>query len=496
MSSDNDVDDIFGDAHESDTATALPDPAHHTTEDSDVAASGLYLEDVETETKKKRFGRNKEPKAVVASSGPDVHETVAPIERQRTSPARHDPASTWQSSQGLDDWAADEVIDTPGTGSNLIKKIIPAALGAALVVGAGIGAWTLIPDDKQENPVPTSAAPTKDPSSILSKKWPGDGPATFAPVALSTMVVPDTAVVAPTEHGLVVINDKKLAVYESGTRISAIMGVPETINFVLPTKVNGRDLLVWRAGNVLYFWSPQSPMSQPTEQRIGKTATVSSAGTSILISQGEDTFTTDTKNFTKVSKPTRAAAAIPMASDGEGVIAGDPNGSLWQINDTEAEAIKLQSPAPGAKPAKWVSAGHGLAISLWRKSGDPKVVVAVHSTKDGSLMSATPVDQAAVSEEQWIRGQNFNLAAFGPLEFDMETGELLFDGTKDGVSFTRPLGTVAAGVSDQGNVVVADTGAGNIAWSGGQQIIGVDAEGNAIVRSDDSKTISFHAPNG
>ena len=330
---------------------------------------------------------------------------------------------------------------------------------------------------------------------IAIKDWTGVGPPGFAAAELSSQNVPATSVVAPTEHGLVIIYGKWVGVYKSGVRISPLMTGDAPVKFVLATQINGREVLAWRAGNVLNIWNPETPGANQIKIAMAPATTVSSAGTGLLFHLGGETFTTDGTRFHKVVKPARAGNAEPMSYDGTEVIASDTKGNVWKLGVNEnagaADSIDVESPGVGLKLSKFVTAGHGHIVSIWRKQGDTRATVVVNSTETGKIESKHVVNAGSVANETWIRGSGFQLAAFGGLLYDIDTGKLVLDGIEQGIVFNRPLGAVATGSDVKGDLIFEYNKTAATAWRTSVSLIGLDY-GNAVVQQN-PQTIRFFA---
>jgi outer membrane biosynthesis protein TonB len=377
-----------------------------------------------------------------------------------------------------------------GPSRNMIAAAVVALgllVGGVVIFGGG---------EKDPAPKPTAAAPVSALPAITVTDSTTQNPPGFATTELSVQTVPDTSVVAPTEHGVVVVNGKKVGVYRSGVRVSPVMTGDASVDFVLSTAINGRDVLVWRAGDVLNIWDPAAPAAQPTKISMTPGTTVSSAGTNLLFHVGDQTSTTDGATFTPVTKPARAGTAEPMSFDGTTVIASDAKGFVWKLGvgaaAGTAEQLNLEAPGAGLKLSKWVTAGHGHVVSLWRKTGDANATVVVHSSETGKIESKHVVDAGSVANESWIRGQGFKLAAFGGLLYDMKTGKVVLDGIKQGIVFTRPLGDVPVGSDSKGDLIFEYDKNSATASHSTVNLIGLDENGNAVVQPD-AATLKFYA---
>ena len=373
------------------------------------------------------------------------------------------------------------------------------AIGIVLVGLIGAGVFVVATAKKVDKPAAPSviAVPQDVVPVIAVKNYPATNPPGYAAAPLSDQTVPATSVVAATEHGVVIVYGKKIGVYKSGVRISPLMVNAAAVKFVLSTKINGQDVIAWRAGNILNLWNPATPNAYPTKISMAPSITISSAGSNLLFHLKGDTFTTDGKKFTKITKAIRAGAAEPMAYDGKEVIAADAKSNVWKLGvglqAGAATKVDLATPRVGLKLSKWVTAGYGNIVSIWRKPGDTQATVVVHSTDTGKIESQHVVDAGSVANETWIRGQGHKLAAFGGLLYDMATGKLVLDGIDQGIVFTRPFGKTVVGADGVGNLIFEYNKNSATAWRSDVNLLGLDSDGNAVVQPN-TQTVQFFAP--
>lgn len=231
-----------------------------------------------------------------------------------------------------------------------------------------------------------------------------------------------------------------------------------SVTFAADTTVDGQPALVWQHDSTVQALLDGE--SRPIEYELTPEARLSSAGTAVLIRDGNALSTLGEDGL--VTVPTPAPGSTPMALDGEELISSPFNGPLSRtdIDTGEETEVELEQPGEGLEIKEWKSAGHGLAISVW---GDPgastnsghRLQLVVHSLDDGAVASINEVSSADIGDAAWTRGQGYSLASIGPYLYDLDTGLLVLDGTDSGMQFGEPRGDLVPGTMEGQPVIAA-----------------------------------------
>lgn len=339
------------------------------------------------------------------------------------------------------------------------RLTVPSIVLIALLVLAGIlfflPNFIGTPSSDASGPTQNSQAPTRAPLTLADSPTPVPG---YVSQPAWEATVPQSASVTATSRGVLVVDGSDLTVIDTtdgSVRYSE--EYDESITFAADTLIDGRKALVWQYGRTVQALLDGE--SRPIEYDLPANARLSSAGTSVLIRDGNALSTLGEDEI--VSVPTPEPGSTPMALDGSELISAPFDGPLVRTNIASGDEteLELESPGDGLEIKLWKSAGHGLAISVW---GDPgasansghRLQLVVHSLEDGAVTSINEVSSADIGEASWTRGQGFALASIGPYLYDMSTGLLVMDGTDSGMQFGEPRGDLVPGTLE-GNPVIA-----------------------------------------
>jgi hypothetical protein len=339
------------------------------------------------------------------------------------------------------------------------RLTVPSIVLIALLVLAGVlfflPSYIGSPTPETSTPTEQTQAPTRSPLTLANSTTPVPG---FASEAAWEAAVPANASVTATSRGVLIVDGDELSVLNAKTgTVRYTDNQDESITFAADTVIDGRRALVWQFGTTARALFDGD--TEPVEYDLPDNARLSSAGTAVLIRDGNALSTLGAEELEQI--PTPPPGSTPMALDGEDLISAPFDGPVIHTDITTGEQseVELESPGDGLEIKEWKSAGHGLAISVW---GDPsattssghRLQLVVHSLEDGSVTSINEVSSADVGEASWIRGQGFRLAQIGPYLYSMETGLLVLDGTESGMQFGEPRGDLVPGTL-QGNPVIA-----------------------------------------
>lgn len=340
------------------------------------------------------------------------------------------------------------------------RLTVPSIVLIALLVLAGIlfflPNFIGTPSSDTSNPTQNSQAPTRAPLTLADSPTPVPG---YVSQPAWEATVPQSASVTATSRGVLVVDGQDLTVIDTTDGSVRYSGeYDESITFAADTLIEGKKALVWQSGRTVQALLDGE--SRPIEYELPADARLSSAGTSVLIRDGNALSTLGEDELVPV--PTPAPGSTPMALDGNDLISAPFDGPIVRTNIANGDEteLELESPGDGLEIKLWKSAGHGLAISVW---GDPgasansghRLQLVVHSLEDGAVTSINEVSSADIGEASWTRGQGFALASIGPYLYDMTTGLLVMDGTDSGMQFGEPRGDLVPGTLEEKPVVAS-----------------------------------------
>lgn len=306
--------------------------------------------------------------------------------------------------------------------------------------------------------------------------------------------IPLHASVTATSRGVVVVTNSQLQVLDARTGQQRFeTDIDEPPSFAVDTVIDGRPSLVWRIGDRAYALVDGS--HEPYEYELPSGARISSAGTNVLIKNGDELSTFARGGLTRL--PTPAAGSTPMALDGGDLISATFAGPLTvtDVESGEERTLDLEAPRDDLQIIRWVTAGHGKVVTLWGQPGAStnsghRIQLVVHSLSDGTIASTVSTTTDAVGEADWVRGQGYQLAVIGPYLFSMEDGLLVRDGSESNARFSEPRGHVVPAVIDNTPVLVsADT-----AWKVRTNLLAVTAaDGYAITREGADRVVGYRS---
>ena len=306
--------------------------------------------------------------------------------------------------------------------------------------------------------------------------------------------IPLHASATATSRGVVVVTNSQLQVLDARTGQQRFeTDIDEPPSFAVDTVIDGRPSLVWRIGDRAYALVDGS--QQPYEYELPSGARISSAGTNVLIKNGDELSTFARGGLTRL--PTPAAGSTPMALDGGDLISATFAGPLTvtDVESGEERTLDLEAPRDDLQIIRWVTAGHGKVVTLWGQPGAStnsghRIQLVVHSLSDGTIASTVSTTTDAVGEADWVRGQGYQLAVIGPYLFSMEDGLLVRDGSESNARFSEPRGHVVPAVIDNTPVLVsADT-----AWKVRTNLLAVTAaDGYAITREGADRVVGYRS---
>ncbi|GAA4284836.1 hypothetical protein GCM10022261_23670 [Brevibacterium daeguense] len=370
---------------------------------------------------------------------------------------------------------------------------VPSAVLASLLVIA-LGAYFLpsligTPQTSPESIPADSVSAPQEALATQSSQTPVPG---FGSEPWWEAEVPQTASVTATGRGVLVVDGDRLAVLDPTTGDERYSSeISGELSFAVDTLIDGRPALLWRSGTKAQALFDGA--SAPVDYTLPENARVSSAGSSVLIKQGNalSTFSADGLR----SVPTPAPGSTPMALDDGTLISAEFDGpiTLTDITSGAAENVDLESPDDGLEIIRWVTAGHGEIVTLWGEPGAStnsghRIQLVVHSAEDGRIASTVSTTTEAVGEASWVRGQGYQRAVIGPYLFDMTTGLLVRDGSVNDIRFGEPRGQLTPAVIGGTSCLLRN----DTAWETDVNLLAVTGEdGFAVVREGADKVVGF-----
>lgn len=372
--------------------------------------------------------------------------------------------------------------------------LIAAMTAAALLAGSAVLLLTR-PDAAQRDAPADDTVADRGPSVVLSlapsvtEGDPAEGPSGIPGLDTEqwTRPLPAGASVTPTAEGLLVLDRGDLTVVDSATGDARYTArVEDPVSFVADALVDDTPALVWRASDTV--WALQDGADHPLEYTIAEDAAISAAGTAVLVRDGEELSTLGADGL--VDLPAPPEGHTPIAVDGTTLTSGSLDGSAVLAEPGQDDTTHLQLSPPGKDFVldEWKAAGHGLAVTLWSRSGTEDPRIAVHSLVDGSLSAAAAAPAELVSDADWVVGQGDALGTLGPYVFDLDTGELLIDGSADALTFSTAHDDLVIGTGDDETIVVTGALTGSpVSHATGADLVTVVGEpGTAVVRTADA----------
>ncbi|MCW1249350.1 RDD family protein [Acaricomes phytoseiuli] len=329
----------------------------------------------------------------------------------------------------------------------------------------------------------TSAAWT---SNALQPSIHLDSPTDFSAVALAQQKVPLAASVpsgfpgfadgptwqrqlgaaasaVSTEAGTFIFDNRKLTILDNRTG--------ETINelpldgdvaFTQETRLGEEAGLIWRSGNQLYGWAPSMGESAAVAMDIDTDAQVSAAGTNILVQNDEGKFfTPDTTGLVEMTHPEGAFAR--SVDDGK-LISTRSSGTLTisSPDGKDRQDIPLNAPQENLQFVDWVTAGHGLAVTLWSaypnsSDANSPITISTYRLTTGELLSSLEVTKSRVDENpSWNRGKGFVWASYAGYAYNLSNGLPIQDITAQNIKVSDILGNGIIGELSEGTVFLQE----------------------------------------
>ncbi|MFW5419151.1 hypothetical protein J0910_21270 [Nocardiopsis sp. CNT-189] len=202
------------------------------------------------------------------------------------------------------------------------------------------------------------------------------------------------------------------------------------------------------------MWRWPAEGGEPVETEVPEGGRVSFAGGAPLVEGGDgETFVTDSDGgLERIEIPGSGYGA--MLYDGEQVLTAVLSGP-WQWARPDGgggEKVEPEAPKGGDEVDRLLTARADHVVVLWTAKRGDDGIVAVHDSRDGSVVAHASVDPDELSEAHWEQGGD--VAAYGPVVFDLAAGEATVTGlVPESASDGRVFGEI-----DGGAVAVDGTG--------------------------------------
>ncbi|GAA1115484.1 hypothetical protein GCM10009605_55940 [Nocardiopsis composta] len=171
----------------------------------------------------------------------------------------------------------------------------------------------------------------------------------------------------------------------------------------------------------MWLWSAEG--GEPVETEVPEGGRVSFAGGAPLVEGGDgDAFvTTAGGDLEKIEVPGSGYGA--MLYDGEQVLAAVLSGPWkWARPDGGGgKEVEPDEPKGADEIDRLLTARADHVVVLWTAKRGDDGIVAVHDSRDGSVVAQASVDPDELSEAHWEQGGD--VAAYGPVVFDLAAGE-------------------------------------------------------------------------
>ncbi|MGW9827111.1 hypothetical protein ACUXNS_002123 [Brevibacterium pityocampae] len=378
-----------------------------------------------------------------------------------------------------------------------VRGLTAPTIVLAVMLVVALGAYFLpriigSPDGLTPQSIPAGSTNTSEDSLALEDgRTPVPG---FAAQPTWESEVPATASVTATGRGVLVVDGNALAVLDPETGESRYTeDIDAPISFAVDTVIDGERALVWRTGDRAQALFDGE--TAPIEYTIPDDARISSAGTSVLIKEGNSLSTFTRDGLTAI--PTPDPGYTPMALDGTALISAEFSGTVTatDVDTAESSEILLESPSDDLQIFRWVTAGHGKIVSLWGEPGASatsghRIQLVVHSAADGRIFSTVSTTTDAVGEANWVRGQGYRLAVIGPYLFTVDGGLLVRNATAHHLRMAEPRGEIVPSSIDDTRYLLH----GNTAWRSDANLLAVtDSGSHAIVRTGQDRVVGYPA---
>lgn len=291
------------------------------------------------------------------------------------------------------------------------------------------------------------------------------------------------------DSGLVEVSPEKITIYNPGTgdKIRSLDNDNPDLDFLIETTISGEPSVAWKVDDTIFAWNRDMGKDKKIiKAKLGSDASVSDSGAGLLVINDGEVFTLEKSGLERIRTP-NGVDDNPLTYDGDNLVYSGWSGPIKvaKPGGGQISSAEIEAPFGDAEIIKWVSVGHGYAVLGWRSEKNG-VFVTLNDVDTGKITSQAALDEDYLKNAKWVRGQGFETAVLGPLVFNLQSGELLADGSKHNISFTQAKGTFAIARNSRG-AILSQSGK---AWETSLELLGVMEDGGAILRPGKDKIIS------
>ncbi len=381
---------------------------------------------------------------------------------QITSPPTQTSASVTAALPALPGTSTPQRRQAPRWIAPSIQGLTSIMVITALCFGSAWGSGFLQPLERPTGPHQYSAANLALIKPTLTTHM-GAGFPGYASGPLWRKPLGTTAQVTSAQGGTFVFDNHQLTILDNATgTVISEQTLDDDVVFAQETRISGEPGMVWRISNTLHAWVPSLGKAPATPVDIPADATLSTAGTDLLVTAHDGKLSTLTK--TGLAPVTGIDGKIAMGVDDGKLLSAKYSGSLTisSADGKDRQDVPLSAPSENLQFMKWVTAGHGLAVVLWSAfpdSRDPKnpVTIAVYRESTGELLSSLEVPLSRVDEDPvWVRGNGFLWASFAGYAYNLSSGLPLLDLKAQGIKRSGILADGVLGTTDEGPVYLQE----------------------------------------
>ncbi|WP_306370733.1 hypothetical protein [Nocardiopsis sp. CC223A] len=307
--------------------------------------------------------------------------------------------------------------ERPGRGRRVLVIAGAAVLAVALLGGAGVAAWNLIPGDEPaaqtttteaqalDHPAPPGYADTVEFSEALA---PGSQPGVSRDGELMAFMSPD----------------ERLTLFDAaGERLWSVTLPDASTEFLGPPRFvdyDGERAVAMETTGTLWFWPVAG--GDHTSITLPEDASTQYVGSSALVRSDDDAFVPTGGELEPVEVP---GGAAPMLAEDTEVLTAIRNGP-WTWVDTEGETAEVTARRPenAGDMGAVVTALREYVIIRWEPLRGEGAVLAFHDSRDGSVIGAAEIDPADLEGVRHRSGPiGTEVVSYGPVVMDPESGD-------------------------------------------------------------------------
>jgi hypothetical protein len=333
-------------------------------------------------------------------------------------------------------------------GRSMLPIILAAVVAFVLVAGTGV---YLVVTGSGGTPKPTAApklpqlpAPSVGPDQFVARPVP---PGWSTNASWTVDLAPNTTpVVSPDGSEVAVLTpDNKLAVFDGTGKVIYQDTLPSQFPVPTYTMIDDKPVLAAATDDTLYYWPGDGAL--PKAIKLPNSADVQYFGTSPLIEMSDEAGAGVISGGKIKAVPNQKRDATILLAEGDRALMARYAGPLyWSQPDHDLQELDPTPPKGSKGIDRVVAASPGLALVLWKTADPEKVIPAVHSSANGSVVAtcqATDPNKAA--GWQWVPDIGRKVAAWGEclINFGKHTTSIYTSFTPQSITGTTIYGTVS-----------------------------------------------------